>query len=106
MEVVGNSKPAYEIQTGLGSLRVSFWGSHIPAFSHLLRQAMAEGLGGSSRAVLTVGVYNLSPFPLHPGLLPTQHPKEHGVYVSPGQELHHQQGDPEPLPVLPAAEML
>jgi hypothetical protein len=41
-----------------------------------------------------------------PGLLSEEHPEEHGVHMSPGEELHHQQGHQEPLPVLPAAEML
>lgn len=54
----------------------------------------------------TVGVADLTPPTPYPGLLPPQHPEEHGVHVSPGQELHHQQGDPKPLPVLPAAEVL
>ncbi|CAM9795641.1 unnamed protein product [Bubo scandiacus] len=40
------------------------------------------------------------------GLLPPQHPEEHGVHVSPGQELHHQQGDAQPVPVLPPPEVL
>lgn len=40
------------------------------------------------------------------GLFPPKHPEEHGVHVSPGQELHHQQGDEEPLSVLPPSEVL
>ncbi|OPJ75155.1 hypothetical protein AV530_010259 [Patagioenas fasciata monilis] len=40
------------------------------------------------------------------GFLPPQHPEEHGVHVPPGQELHHQQGDAQPVPVLPPPEVL
>lgn len=40
------------------------------------------------------------------GFFPPKHPEEHGVYVSPGEELHYQQGDKEPLSVLPPAEVL
>jgi len=40
------------------------------------------------------------------GFLPAQYPEEHGVHLPPGQELSDQQGDAQPLPVLPAAEVL
>ena len=40
------------------------------------------------------------------GFLPPQHPEEHGVHVPPRQELPDQQGDAQPLPVLPPAEVL
>lgn len=105
MEVREDSGPACGIETGLGSLKEFPFrrvGSTFPAF---LGRPWPK-LGGSSWAAPTVSVDTLTPFPPYPGLLPTQHPEEHGVYVSPRQELHHQQGDPEPVPVLPAAEML
>ncbi|XP_078465388.1 retinoic acid receptor beta isoform X3 [Lampetra planeri] len=40
------------------------------------------------------------------GLLPTQHPEEHGVHLPSRQGLRDQQGDAQPLPVLPPAEVL
>ncbi|MED6249503.1 hypothetical protein ATANTOWER_015314 [Ataeniobius toweri] len=40
------------------------------------------------------------------GLFPSKHSEEHGVHLSPGQELHHKQSDEEPLPVLSLAEVL
>lgn len=40
------------------------------------------------------------------GFFPPKHPEKHGVHVSPGQELHYQQGDAEPLSVLPPTEVL
>ncbi len=40
------------------------------------------------------------------GFLSAQYPEEHGVYLPPGQELSDQQSDPQPLPVLSAAEVL
>lgn len=39
------------------------------------------------------------------GIFPQEHPEEHGIHVSPGKELHNQQGDAKPLPVLPPAEV-
>ena len=39
------------------------------------------------------------------GLLPAQRAEEHAVYVPQRQELPHQQGDPQPLPVLQTTEM-
>lgn len=100
--------------------RGRYWGSGGVlvggSFSHITWLAqVGDGhkLGGSSGLALcptgvarTVGVAALTPSPPHAGLLPPQHPEEHGVHVSPGQELHHQQGDPQPLPVLPPAEVL
>lgn len=41
----------------------------------------------------------------HAGLLSEKHPEEHGVHLSPGEKLHHQQGHPQPLPVLSTAEV-
>lgn len=41
----------------------------------------------------------------HTGLLSEKHPEEHGVHLSPGEKLHHQQGHPQPLPVLSTAEV-
>ena len=39
------------------------------------------------------------------GLLPAQRAEEHAVHVPQRQELPHQQGDPQPLPVLQTTEM-
>lgn len=41
----------------------------------------------------------------HAGLLSEKHPEEHGVHLSPWEKLHHQQGHPQPLPVLSTAEV-
>lgn len=53
-------------------------------------------------------VVTLAPISLslcHAGLLSEKHPEEHGVHLSPGEKLHHQQSHPQPLPVLSAAEV-
>lgn len=41
----------------------------------------------------------------HTGLLSEKHSEKHGVHLSPGEELHHQQSHPQPLPVLSVAEV-
>lgn len=41
----------------------------------------------------------------HAGLLSAKHSEKHGVHLSPGEELHHQQSHPQPLPVLSVAEV-
>lgn len=60
----------------------------------------------SERLVLSASGFTDTPPSPTPGLLPTQHPEEHGVHMSPRQKLYHQQGNPESLPVLPATEVL
>ncbi|XP_074785590.1 retinoic acid receptor gamma isoform X2 [Athene noctua] len=40
------------------------------------------------------------------GFFPAQHPEEHGLHLPPRQELPDQQGDAQPLPVLPPPEVL
>lgn len=43
---------------------------------------------------------------LSTGFFPPKHPEAHGVHMSQRQELHYQQGDKEPLSVLPPSEVL
>ncbi|TKS89004.1 Retinoic acid receptor alpha [Collichthys lucidus] len=71
--------------------------SYLLSYKHNTRAA-AEGI--LKAFAYCVGLTQIE------GFFPPKHPEEHGVHVSPGQELHYQQGDEEPLSVLPPAEVL